>query len=315
MRRNYILALISAFACMILCGSAEAECTLPYQFANGQTADATQVMANFNALLACVNNAGPGGMSNSVQYRASTAGFGGVGPLTDGQLAVGATGGPPEATTLTAGPGIAITNAPGSITISSGAVAGNNGSDAPFTPPVLANLVWMAQGGASAVQDGNVVDFYNPVSNPAYAALMLPVTATSFTITARIRPSLVAVNYQVQGIVLASSAMTGGKIQMSTAIFTSQLSNEWSYWNTGWAYDHSSRIPITYSDAIWLRVVSTSSSNTFYVSQNGRVWAQTNADNNSWIGAPIAYAGIMCGGQGGNVDTNITIDSLQITYP
>lgn len=317
MRRDFIFALILAFAGSVLgsLDAAAAPCTLPYQLTNGQTADATQVMANFNALLACLNNLGPGGSPNAVQYNAGAGSFGGLGPLTNGQLAVGASGGPPQATTLTGGTGIAITNGPGSITIAGSGSGGSSGSDAPFTAPVLANLTWMQQGGASAVQDGTYVDFYNPVSNAAYAALMLPVSATSFTITTRIRPSLIAVNYQVQGIVLASSALTGGKLEMSTAIFTSQLSNEQSYWDVGWAYDHSSRTVITYADAIWLRVVSTSSGNSFYVSQNGRVWTQTASDSNSWIGAPIAYAGIMCGGQGGNDDTNITINSLQITYP
>jgi len=42
-----------------------------------------------------------------------------VGPLTDGQLVVGSTGVAPVAATLTAGTGINITNAAGSITISS----------------------------------------------------------------------------------------------------------------------------------------------------------------------------------------------------
>lgn len=39
-------------------------------------------------------------------------------PLSDGQLIVGKTGLAPVATTLTAGPGISITNAPGSIQVS-----------------------------------------------------------------------------------------------------------------------------------------------------------------------------------------------------
>lgn len=39
-------------------------------------------------------------------------------PTTDGQVLVGATGGAPTNTALTAGPGISITNGPGSITIS-----------------------------------------------------------------------------------------------------------------------------------------------------------------------------------------------------
>jgi hypothetical protein len=38
---------------------AAAQCTLPYQLTNGQIADATQVMANYNALLTCLNNFNP----------------------------------------------------------------------------------------------------------------------------------------------------------------------------------------------------------------------------------------------------------------
>ena len=42
-----------------------------------------------------------------------------LGPLTNGQLVIGSTGNAPQASTLTAGAGIAITNAAGSVTISS----------------------------------------------------------------------------------------------------------------------------------------------------------------------------------------------------
>lgn len=47
-----------AFIGALLAGPAAASVcsTLPYTLTNGQTADATQVMANFNALLACLNN-------------------------------------------------------------------------------------------------------------------------------------------------------------------------------------------------------------------------------------------------------------------
>jgi hypothetical protein len=311
------LGLIALLGCVFLDAltPATASCTLPFTLTNGQTADATQVMANYNAIISCLNTAAPAGSTNAVQYNAGSGSFGGVGPLTNGQLLIGSTGGPPQATTLTAGTGIGITNGPGSITITAGGSGGSNGSDAPFTAPVLSSMTWMQQGGASAVQDGNYVHIYNPASNNANTALVLPIAQTSFTITARIRPSLIAVNFQVQAIVLASSAMTAGKLQMHSAIYTGGLANEWSYWDSGWSFDHASHVNITYADAIWLRVVSTPTANTFYISQNGRVWTQTNSDTNSWIGAPIAYAGIMCGPEGSGYDANITIDSLQVTYP
>jgi hypothetical protein len=56
MRSNTILALGLAFALPILGGSgpAQAQCTLPFQLTNGQTADASQVMADLNALASCL---------------------------------------------------------------------------------------------------------------------------------------------------------------------------------------------------------------------------------------------------------------------
>jgi hypothetical protein len=93
---------------------ARAQCVLPHALVNGQPADAAQVMANYNALLACLT---PGGSTNAIQYNAGSGNLGGVGPLTDGQLVIGSTGNAPQAQTLTAGTGIAITNAPGSVTI------------------------------------------------------------------------------------------------------------------------------------------------------------------------------------------------------
>jgi hypothetical protein len=126
---------VSAFCavCLIVAGSngALSQCVLPNQLTNGQTADATQVMANFNALAACINNGGPGGSANAIQYNAGSATFGGVGPLNDGQVVVGATGGTPQATGLSAGSGISITNGPGSVTIS----ATGAGAVSPFYDP------------------------------------------------------------------------------------------------------------------------------------------------------------------------------------
>jgi len=61
MRRNSILASILSIACVVLSGShtAEAACpALPYQLTNGQTADATQVMADLNSIIACINTKG-----------------------------------------------------------------------------------------------------------------------------------------------------------------------------------------------------------------------------------------------------------------
>ncbi|HYB56227.1 MAG TPA: hypothetical protein VEK12_08660 [Alphaproteobacteria bacterium] len=164
MRRNYILALISALACLALCGlgPAQAQCTLPYSLTNGQTADASQVMANYNALLNCLNNA-PAGSTDALQYNAGSGSFGGVGPLTNGQLAIGSTGAAPQAATLTAGQGIAITNGPGSITIS--------GAASPYTPPKLANFTaGNAPSGTTAADSSTGLAMTYPSSISAWNA-------------------------------------------------------------------------------------------------------------------------------------------------
>lgn len=97
--------------------SAIAACALPYQLTNGQVADATQIMANFNALANCIASA-PAGTTNAIQYNAGSGSFGGVGPLSDGQIVIGSTGNSPQAANLTAGSGIAISSGPGSVSIS-----------------------------------------------------------------------------------------------------------------------------------------------------------------------------------------------------
>lgn len=134
MRWNHIVAVLLAVFCSGLGlhpAAVAAPCALPNQLTNGQVADASQVMADFNALVACLS-AAPAGSLNALQYNAGD-GFGGVGPLTDGQLLIGATGSAPQAATLTAGTGIAITSTPGGVTITA-----TGGGGASYDPVILA---------------------------------------------------------------------------------------------------------------------------------------------------------------------------------
>jgi hypothetical protein len=126
MYRPAIFVPLLATAFWILTGltAAQAKCPLPYVMTNGQTPDATQMMANFNALVSCLN---PGGSANSIQYNAGSGSLAGLGPLTNGQLAIGSTGSPPQAQTIGAGSGISITNAAGSVTVASTAGTAGTG--------------------------------------------------------------------------------------------------------------------------------------------------------------------------------------------
>jgi len=77
-----------------------------------------------------VNQGGTGRQTltaNAILLGAGTSPIASVGPLTNGQLIVGSTGNVPVATTLTAGAGIQITNAAGSITITNTGGGGGSG--------------------------------------------------------------------------------------------------------------------------------------------------------------------------------------------
>lgn len=164
MKEIRLCALIAGFL-MAIPGLAHAQCAVPYQLTNGQTADATQVMADLDALLACVNTAAPGGSLNAVQYNAGNGSFGGIGPLTNGQLIIGATGSAPQAAALTAGANVTITNTPGSITIS--AAGGGGGSLNPRG----------AWSGTASYNPGDVVT-YNGSAYVCYIAVSAPGSTT-----------------------------------------------------------------------------------------------------------------------------------------
>ena len=53
--------LLAVLVCAVVAGSgvAKASCTLPNTLTNGQLADATQVMANFNTAIDCAEDPGP----------------------------------------------------------------------------------------------------------------------------------------------------------------------------------------------------------------------------------------------------------------
>jgi hypothetical protein len=156
MRRFRAWPLVLSFVglSVVVPEAARATCTVPNQLTNGQTADASQVMANFNSVTSCVNNA-PTGSTNALQYNTGNGSFGAVGPLSNGQIAIGSTGSAPQAAQLTAGSGITITNAPGSIMISE--------ANSPYTPPKLTNFAWGNQpAGATAADTSTGLALYTP---------------------------------------------------------------------------------------------------------------------------------------------------------
>lgn len=79
MRKLLLGFLLSLWASI---ASAGVPCTLPFNLQNNTIADATQVMANYNALVTCLGNAAAAGANSDI-----TALFGLTTPLTNAQLA------------------------------------------------------------------------------------------------------------------------------------------------------------------------------------------------------------------------------------
>jgi hypothetical protein len=174
---------------------AAAQCALPYQLTNSELADATKVMADFRALVKCFNLRGA---TNSIEYKSSTpGGFGGAGPLVNGQALIGATGGVPQARTLAAGTGIAISNAAGSITISLGGVM-----SATPTSATTGLTNWLNQGSAVVSDSAVGICIDAPTSGTAanissrYMAAPIP----PYKITALIAATRNSTDYSAVGI-------------------------------------------------------------------------------------------------------------------
>src|SRR5665811_2081480 len=64
MVRSFLGALIWLWS--LLAASAGVTCTVPYNLQNGTTADATQVMADYNSLIACLANAAVAGANTDI---------------------------------------------------------------------------------------------------------------------------------------------------------------------------------------------------------------------------------------------------------
>ncbi len=203
MRRNSVLLSLFLLAGLIMVGSnaARAQCTLPYTLTNTQPADATQVMANFNALIACFNL---GGTTNALQYNAGAGALGGVGPLTDGQLVIGSTGNAPQASTLTAGAGISITNGPGSISIAASSPLGLYRQTMSATPTSASTGLtnWLNQGSATVSDSAVGVCIDSPTGGTSvvtvgrYGAAPTP----PYKITALIAATRASTSYNGVGI-------------------------------------------------------------------------------------------------------------------
>jgi len=274
MRRISGATLAFAFLACAACVSApaRAQCVLPYTLTNGQKADAFQVMANFNALANCLS---AGGSTNSVQYN-NGGSLGGVAPLGNGQLVIGKTGSPPQAGTLTAGPGIAVANGAGSISIAATGTGPGNGlyNAALSVTPTSSGTgltTWLNQGSAT-VSDGVTGICIDAPSSGGSANLVGRYGAapsTPYTLTVLIAAARNAANGNSFGIGWYDG--TAKLHVLSFANVSSQLLfqvNKWTNVTTLSANDFASSVN-SYAQPLWMQIKDDGTTVSFAYSQDG----------------------------------------------
>jgi hypothetical protein len=273
MRRNSVLLSLSLLAGFIVLspGIARAQCALPHTLTNTQPADATQVMANFNALVACFNL---GGATNALQYNAGSGALGGVGPLTNGQIVIGSTGNAPQAAALTAGTGISITNSPGNISIAATSPEGLYRQVMSSTPTSasigLAN--WLNQGTATVTDSATGVCIDAPTTGTTvntlgrYGAAPTP----PYKITALIAATRASTSYSGVGIGWYDGTSKMHVLNYATnngaapVLTVNRLTNAASYSTNDFGSSANA-----FAQPIWLQVGDDGTNVSFAFSQDG----------------------------------------------
>lgn len=277
-RKVFWSSLLAGIALGVAPGAAMAQCALPYQMVGSQMADASQMMANFQALARCITAAQASGGTNTVQANNGAGGMAGIGPLTDGQLVIGATGAPAKANRLTAGPGISINNAAGSITIAATGTGSGAGlyRDRLSATPTSASTgltTWLNQGTSTVTDSAVGVALEAPTSGATHnvSARYKAAPSTPYTITALIAATRNSSNANGVGIgwydgtnKLHLLNYTLSTLVVSPIIQVSRYSTP----TTFSAADFNSATNV-FSQPIWLRIADDGTNVSFAFSQDG----------------------------------------------
>lgn len=285
---NLILGVASA-------GTVNAQCALPYTLTNGTAPDATKVMANFNALLSCFN---AGGANNAIQYKTGTGALAGAGPLADGQLVIGATGSPPQAQNLTAGPGVTIVNGPGTVRLAatSGTASAGMYRQVMSSLPTWAGTGlagWINQGAATATEGPAGITITGPSS--AGDSLIVrygPAVAPPYKLTVLLAVTRNSTPYSEAGIGWYDGISKFHTMQLVTPnpAFESVLQvQRWNAYNFRAGYDGFGNNAY-YSQPIWFQLKDDGTNITFAFSQDGANFATvfTSAKSTAFLG-PNGY--------------------------
>lgn len=327
---GWVVAITAGAASAQSCGP------LPNTLTNNTTADATQVMGNFNTLLNCANNQGivSAGAAGQVGYYSAAgnavsgislsslldAAFGatqgailyrGSGgwtllpPGTNGYvLQTGGTSAAPSWVPPATGGG-GISTIVGAGVTSSAATISIPGSPV-ITRPALSAFTWLNQADATATDNPNgplvLQTFQNTSGTNGINALIKPVAGTDWTVTAEYAQG----NHTTAGIDFANDDYAGLIIYNSTTgrLYICGLNGTGSigvasYTNTlSYSSNPGSLVILVNPSMIWTRAqyVSTTTTLTFSYSIDGFTWQTIYSTVSPFVGAATDY-GIAVGSQ------------------
>ena len=269
--RGFGSVVCAVLAVLSTASAARAQCTLPYALANGQVADASQVMANFNALANCL---GPGGATNSIQYNNGGL-LGGVGPLSNGQLVIGTTGQAPQGQALTAGPGVAVTSGSGSISIAATGTEPGHGLYSRLMSPTptsagIGLATWLNQGSATVADNavGITIDAPSSGTTPNLIGRYMAVPTPPYTITVLIAATRYANSANGVGIGWYDGTAKLHVFNYGFVNLPLMRVEKWTNATTFSASDFTSQNNI-FSQPIWLQISDDGTNVSFAFSQDG----------------------------------------------
>lgn len=285
--------LILAICCLAPATVHAQACVLPNQLTNSQLADASQVMANFNAVAKCLNNISPAGSANAVQYNAGGGTLGGIGPLTNGQVVIGSTASAPQAQALTAGSGIQISNAAGAITI---AVTGAGGGPGLYGPVLSATptsagtglTTWLNQGSAVVTDSAVGLNINAQASvNDSITGRYMAAPSPPYTIRALIAATRNSNSWNSVGL-----GWYDGTNKLHTLSYVTQNGSAPTFqvgkYNSPTSFSGTDVFssPNEFAQPIWLQLHDSGTNVTFAFSQDGTNFVQVFAvaKSSGWLG-------------------------------
>jgi hypothetical protein len=301
----------STFLLSLLCAlnSARAQCTLPNNITNGQVADATAVMADFNALVTCLSSGtltvppvsslavtGPGGGTATIQNPAATTNYNfnlPSGPGSPGQFLTSAGGSGPLTWTTAS-------------SVSPPIVDG-----IPVGRPAASTFTWLNQGGASYAEHANgPITLTVPAqSGDEIRGLgQVPPGSPPYTLTIKIDTMLWGSPYFVAGIFIIDSSGKLVTLQYFPSISATYAIAVNQYNSTTSFNSAAISKQVSASRTWWLRANNDGTNWNFSISPNGADWLSLYSEGlTAFLGPTITSLGVF----GDNVDTTgIGLSSL-----